>query len=130
MKQHFLKLLAFKIRCQRSFLPPPFFFFSFPISQNAMVRNTLKEIVNSPPMAIDSHLTIITWKVILTLVFTLSVWFSSALLHLHTMRKQLPHRKYLATRWNLFVELDICTSELQWLNLIGYVYSTSVFLEY
>lgn len=43
------------------------------------------------------------------------------------MRKQLQHRKYLATRWNLFVELDICTSELQWLNLIGHVYSTNLF---
>ena len=47
--------------------------------------------------------------------FTFSVWSSSAPQHLPTMLKQLQHRKYLATPWSLFVELNICTSKSSWI---------------
>lgn len=46
------------------------------------------------------------------LIFAVSVWFSSAPQHLLTMLEQLQHKKYLVILWNLFAELDFCTSEL------------------
>lgn len=50
-------------------------------------------------------------NIITSLIAFGPVLSSSAPRHLHTMLRQLQPRKFLVTHWNLFVELNIYTSE-------------------
>jgi len=61
----------------------------------------------------DQGMLIPSLKVVL---FYLVVWSSSAPQLLPTMLKQLQPRKYLATLWSLFEELNIYTSESIWIS--------------